>query len=446
MPTLSNGSELTVWEDTENQSPDAVLFSITETDGDVLGPTGARTDFPFGWVDVASVDVFDGFFTVTTFTNDGRTEIFTTVETMVFDNQGNYIRTLADQAAYLSTEIISVAAESPNDITVTWRGANEYFGGENTQYGQHEIILEDGELQPDSFVNHAPTVANLNFTLAPGQSLDDIKFSATDLDYDLLSFIVVDAPDHGALAQETKFEEGHYPFHQGRYFDSLHYHGAYLNGNLFDYTPEAGFTGTDTFTVYATDGQGNSNLATITITVVSPPESITLTEAKDNVSYKASDHAVLVAAMGGNDRITGSQFDDSLDGGAGKDLLRGGAGDDQIFGGLGRDTLFGGAGDDTFVFDAAPGRANYDDIVDFHEAEDVIKLDSSIFSGLVAGLLAAEDFVIGKTARDESDRIIYNKSSGDLLYDADGAGGVDAVKFATVGNCTSLAADDFVIF
>lgn len=444
MPTLSNGSELTVWEDTENQSPDAVLFSITETDGDVLGPTGARTDFPFGSVDLASVDVFDGFFTVTTFTNDGRTEIFTTVETMVFDNQGNYIRTLADQAAYLSTEIISVTAESPDDITVRWLGANEYFGGENTQYGQHEIILEDGELQPDSFVNHVPTVVNLNFTLAPGQSLDDIKFSAADLDYDLLSFIVVDAPDHGALAQETKFEEGHYPFHQGRYFDSLHYHGAYLNGNLFDYAPEAGFTGTDTFTVYATDGQGNSNLATITITVVPPPQSITLTDAKDTVSYQSYDHAVLVAAMGGNDRITGSQFGDSLDGGAGKDLLRGGAGDDQISGGLGRDTLFGGEGDDTFVFDVAPGRANYDDIVDFHQAEDVIKLDSSVFSGLVAGVLAAEDFVIGKTARDESDRIIYNK--GDLLYDADGAGGVDAVKFATVGNCTWLTADDFVIF
>ena len=444
MPTLSNGSELTVWEDTENQSPDAILFSITEPDGDVLGPTGARTDFPFGSVDLASVDVFDGFFTVTTFTNDGRTEIFTTVETMVFDNQGNYIRTLADQAAYLSTEIISVTAESPDDITVRWRGANEYFGGENTQYGQHEIILEDGELQPDTFVNNAPTVANLNFTLAPGQSLDDIKFSAADLDYDLLSFVVVDGPDHGTLQQETRYDAGYYPFHQGQYLGSVHYHRDYLSGNYFDYSPQAGFTGSDTFTVYATDGQGNSNLATITITIVPPPQSITLTDAKDTISYQSYDHAVLVAAMGGNDRITGSQFGDSLDGGAGKDLLRGGAGDDQISGGLGRDTLFGGEGDDTFIFDVAPGRANADDIVDFHEAEDVIKLDSSVFSGLVAGVLAAEDFVIGKTARDESDRIIYNK--GDLLYDADGAGGVDAVKFATVGNCTWLTADDFVIF
>ena len=51
MPTLSNGSELTVWEDPDNPnpSPDAILFSITETDGDAIGPIGAKSDFPFGW-------------------------------------------------------------------------------------------------------------------------------------------------------------------------------------------------------------------------------------------------------------------------------------------------------------------------------------------------------------------------------------------------------------
>ena len=104
MPTLSNGSELTVWEepDNPNPSPDAILFSIAETDGDVIGPLGAKADFPFGDIDLASVDVFDGFFTVTSFTHEGRTETWTTVETQVFDNQGNFIRSLSVQAAYLS--------------------------------------------------------------------------------------------------------------------------------------------------------------------------------------------------------------------------------------------------------------------------------------------------------------------------------------------------------
>lgn len=62
MPTLSNGSELIVWNEPENPNPtpDSVLFSITETDGDVIGPTGAKPDFPFGGIELASVDVFDG--------------------------------------------------------------------------------------------------------------------------------------------------------------------------------------------------------------------------------------------------------------------------------------------------------------------------------------------------------------------------------------------------
>ena len=135
MPTLSNGSQLTVWEEPDypNPSPDAVLFSITEPDGDVIGPIGAKPDFPFGGIDVASVDVFDGFFTITSFTNEGRTETWTTVETQVFDNEGNLLRTLSDQAAYLSARIVSVNADSPDTITVSWIGANEYFGRENTQ-------------------------------------------------------------------------------------------------------------------------------------------------------------------------------------------------------------------------------------------------------------------------------------------------------------------------
>ena len=288
MPTLSNGSELSVFEDTENPntSPDAILFSITETDGDVLGPTGVRSDYPFGSVDLASVDVFDGFFTVTSFTNDGRTEIFTTVETYVFDNEGNYIRTLSDQAAYLSTQIVSVAAASPDDITVTWLGANEYFGGENTQYGEHQIILDGGTLQPDTFVNHAPAVADLSLTLSQGEVVIDAPFKAADADYDLLSFTVVDGPDHGTLEQETRFDGNYYPFHQGHVGTSLHYHADFLSGNLFDYTPEAGFVGTDSFTVYATDGQGNSNVATITITVTPPAEAITLTDANNTVELR----------------------------------------------------------------------------------------------------------------------------------------------------------------
>ncbi|WP_455273763.1 calcium-binding protein [Rhizobium herbae] len=463
MPVLSNGSQLSVWEDVNNESPDAILFTIANPEGEVLGPTGAQPDYFFGWVDLASVDVFDGFFTVTTFTNDGRNEIFSRVETHVFDNEGNHIRTLSAQAAYLSTDIVSVSAESPDDITVTFVAANEYFGGQNTQYGEHQIILRDGVLQPDTFINHDPTVTDLTFTLSTGEFLDDIKFSAADADFDLLSFTIVDGPDHGTVEQETRFEPGSYPFPQGEYAGSFHYHQAFLNGNFFDYLPEAGFTGTDTFTVYATDGQGNSNVATITINIAPPAETIILTDAREKVSYKTYDRAVLVDAKGGNDRVIGSRFDDSLNGGAGHDNLRGGQGDDDITGGLGsdrvsggagadvlsggsgRDFLTGGKGHDTFFFDVAARAANLDWILDFRSADDDIRLDSAVFSGLVAGVLDTTSFVLGKAALDADDRIIYNKNSGALMFDVDGAGGTAAVKFAMLTCGTSMTADDFFI-
>ncbi|RWH78852.1 MAG: calcium-binding protein [Mesorhizobium sp.] len=500
MPTLSNGSELIVWNEPENPNPtpDSVLFSITETDGDVIGPIGAKPDFPFGGIELASVDVFDGFFTITSFTHEGRTESWTTVETQVFDNEGNFLRTVSDQAAFRSVRIVSISADSPDDLTVTWIGANEYFGGENTQYGQHQIILKGGVLQSDTFVNHAPTVADLDLSISQAQSLDDVKFSATDADYDLLNFIVLDGPDSGTLEQETSFDGNHYPFHQGQYGTTLHYHADFLSGNLFDYTPEAGFIGTDSFTVYATDGQGNSNVATITITVTPPAESITLTDAKNIASYASHDHAMLVAALGGGDRISGTPFNDTLDGGAGHDQLFGGAGADDIIGGAGTDWLKGGAGDDeisggegadgvrgdtgddvldggagsddvrggagddilnggagrdrlageggrdVFVFDAL-GPANYDRIEDFNALDDVFWLDSSAFVGLSAGSLSAAVFVVGKHAVDDSDHIVYDKQTGDLLFDVDGAGGAAAVKFAAVDPSTFLTVDDFFV-
>jgi Ca2+-binding RTX toxin-like protein len=500
MPTLSNGSELTVWEDTENPntSPYAILLTIAETDGDVIGPAGVKSDFPFGGIDLASVDVFDGFFTITSFTNEGRTETWTTVETQVFDNEGNFIRTISDQAAYLSAQIVSINATSPNDITVTWTGANEYFGGENTQYGQHQIILEGGALQPDTFVNHDPTVADLNLTLSQGEVLIDAPFKAADADYDLLSFTIVDGPDHGELSQETRFDGNFYPFHQGHVGTSLHYHRDFLGGNLFGYTPDAGFTGTDSFTVVATDGHRNSNVATITITVTPPAQSITLTDTKNVVSYAAYHQAMLVTALSGDDRISGTPFNDTLDGGAGHDQLfggagadhliggagtdwlmggdgndeisggagtdglrgdagddfldggagsddaRGGAGDDVLNGGAGRDVLAGGTGRDAFTFDQL-GPANDDHIADFNAVDDVFRLSGAVFAGLAPGPIFAAVFVAGKHALDDSDQIIYDKASGDLLFDADGVGGAAALRFATVTPGTALTADDFTV-
>lgn len=148
----------------------------------------------------------------------------------------------------------------------------------------------------------------------------------------------------------------------------------------------------------------------------------------------------------GNDKLYGVSGDDDLYGGAGRDYLVGGSGSDYLSGGLDRDTLSGGAGKDYFVFDAKPSNSNVDTIVDFRPVDDTIMLDNKIFTRVGRdGWLSADAFRVGSGAADSSDRIIYQKSTGTLLYDPDGSGGMAAVKFAQVKAGLTLTKADFFV-
>ncbi len=117
-----------------------------------------------------------------------------------------------------------------------------------------------------------------------------------------------------------------------------------------------------------------------------------------------------------------------------------------IVGREGNDTLKGQGGADTFVFDRALDEAtNVDRLIDFGNGDDVFKLKASVFTGLSAGALAADAFVLGTAAADANDRIIYDQTTGQLWHDGDGVGGADATLFATLANKATLEADDFAI-
>lgn len=64
-----------------------------------------------------------------------------------------------------------------------------------------------------------------------------------------------------------------------------------------------------------------------------------------------------IDAFGGNDTVTGSEFDDDIRGGAGSDSLNGSGGSDRIVGGSGNDDINGGDGDDLLL-----GRSGNDSI------------------------------------------------------------------------------------
>jgi uncharacterized protein len=163
-------------------------------------------------------------------------------------------------------------------------------------------------------------------------------------------------------------------------------------------------------------------------------------------AYRASDHDPLVlglnlgttlAGTAGNDTLTGGDGNDTLTGGNGNDTLFGGAGNDILIGGAGVDRLYGGAGNDRFVFNNSTD--GIDKIVDFVVGEDRIDIVSAGFGGASVvgnvGVLDAGKLFFGTAAASTSDRFIYDKTSGSLFFDADGAGGAAQVRIAQfVGN------------
>lgn len=169
-------------------------------------------------------------------------------------------------------------------------------------------------------------------------------------------------------------------------------------------------------------------------------------------TFKLSGGRDVVSGFGGNDTINGNGGSDVLDGGAGNDTIRGGTGRDRIVGGTGVDTLYGNAGADSFVFNAAPKPANLDKIGDFSRADgDRLVLDESVFGAItspIGGALKSSEFYAANgavSAHDRNDRIIYDKATGNLFYDADGIGGTAAVQFATLVGHPALTAADFLI-
>lgn len=163
----------------------------------------------------------------------------------------------------------------------------------------------------------------------------------------------------------------------------------------------------------------------------------------------------LLEGDAGDDTLTGGLDNDTLVGGEGRDILRGGTHKDALFGGAGDDWLFGGgnadqltgdAGADTFLLTAPTGSGTFDTITDFAPGEDTVALRHRSFGFVQAlGQLDASAFHLGATAQTAEHRILYVEATGALLFDADGAGGADAVQFASLTPDLALDAAAFVV-
>jgi Ca2+-binding RTX toxin-like protein len=151
----------------------------------------------------------------------------------------------------------------------------------------------------------------------------------------------------------------------------------------------------------------------------------------------------------GADTLNGTSGGNTLKGYGGNDRLYGQGGNDFLFGGAGNDTLYGGKGKDAFVFDTKPNsRTNKDAIKDFKVVDDTVRLDNAVFTKVGAnGTLKSAAFWTNNTgkAHDKDDRVIYDKDSGVLYYDADGSAKGAAVVFATISKNLGMTNKDFYV-
>jgi VCBS repeat-containing protein len=137
-------------------------------------------------------------------------------------------------------------------------------------------------------------------------------------------------------------------------------------------------------------------------------------------------------------RLVGNAFKQKIFGSLGADVLNGKGG---------ADVLKGGGGKDAFVFDR-PGDG-VDTILDFAVRQDKIQLAAQGFH-VPKGALDPSAFLklsgsLPGAVGGSEDRILYDRSSGKLWFDADGHGPASPILLAVLKNRPNLSDKDFFV-
>ena len=155
----------------------------------------------------------------------------------------------------ISNNIVEVAFPrsmlgNTSSLKVVFYGVNEAYGGNTTDYypndANHPFFYSFGGTPPPN-VNHPPVAVDKSWSLMVNTTIN-LALEASDPDAgDTLSMSIVQQPAHGTLAVSG---------------GSLH----------VSYTPDANYTGTDSFRFKVTDShQASSNIATVNLTINAQP-------------------------------------------------------------------------------------------------------------------------------------------------------------------------------
>ena len=201
-------------------------------------------------------------------------------------------------------------------------------------------------------------------------------------------------------------------------------------------------------------GQVTVNLNAGTASVAGPSGgTVTMEDVGNAIGGALGDH--LIGSTTGTahfdfPRLEGREGNDTLEGTwtGTPYYLFGETGNDRLVSHFGHDFANGGAGLDSFVLAYGEGDTWLDD---FTSGPDTIVLDAFFmpavgpngdFSAGDARFYAAAGATGG---HDADDRVVYNTTTGEIFYDADGTGAGAAQQIAAMRGGTALLASDFAV-
>ena len=148
-----------------------------------------------------------------------------------------------DSLTYIIVSQPNNGSLSGNGSNLNYIPNNNYTGSDSFTYKVNDGNIDSNIATVSIVVNSSPVANNINITTNKNTQ-KTITLLANDLDNDSLTYIVVTQPNNGSLSG---------------------------NGSNLNYIPNNNYTGSDSFTYKVNDGNIDSNIATVSIIVNSPP-------------------------------------------------------------------------------------------------------------------------------------------------------------------------------
>ena len=245
------------------------------------------------------------------------------------------------------------------DYNCTWSPDGQMIAYVRGAFATGELVMERADNTSTSAVSLAQDTGGDNFDGNPDWAPDGRPLCPDDMNVtavrDTPVLIGMDCQDTGPDYERTPVSESPTTDPANGTLGPF----AIGDPTTVTYTPNPGFTGTDSFQFHGFDDYGfGTDLGTVTITVVAPaggpggpvptcggrPATI-VGSAGDDTLAGLSGNDVIVT-LGGNDTVRSGGGSDIVCTGAGADRVLGGAGRDRLNSQSGRDRVSGGRGND----------------------------------------------------------------------------------------------------